>query len=69
MDECSQPGLGGDGSTQADSPNASETRREALRAAVKRGLEEIEEGHVVDLEAALDRIEAMLDELEAIRRD
>ena len=34
---------------------------------MKRGLEDIEEGRVVDLEAALDRIEAMLDELEATR--
>ncbi|HYJ84176.1 MAG TPA: hypothetical protein VEW26_15185 [Allosphingosinicella sp.] len=44
-----------------------ETRRAELRAAVKRGLEDIEEGRVADLEAALDRIEAMLDELDAIK--
>lgn len=44
-----------------------EARRAELRAAVKRGLQDIEEGRVVDLEAALDRIEAMLDELEAAR--
>ena len=46
-----------------------EARRAELRAAVKRGLEDVEEGRVVDLEQHLDRIEAMLDELEATRRD
>ena len=35
---------------------------------MKRGLVDIEEGRVVDLEQHLDRIEAMLDELEGKRR-
>jgi predicted transcriptional regulator len=69
MDEYSQPELGDNDSALGSPTSDGEARREALRAAVKRGLEEIEAGHVVDLEAALDRIEAMLDELEAIRRD
>lgn len=45
-----------------------EARRAELREAVKRGLEDIEQGRVADLESALDRIEAMLDELEATKR-
>lgn len=45
-----------------------EVRRAELRAAVKRGLEDIEAGRVVDLDEAFDRIEAMLDELEAAKR-
>ncbi|HEU0097218.1 MAG TPA: hypothetical protein VFQ67_00455 [Allosphingosinicella sp.] len=53
------------GESQAPAAAERETRRAELRAAVKRGLEDIEEGRVVDLEAALERIEAMLDELEA----
>jgi predicted transcriptional regulator len=58
------------GSRDGDGPDTTagtdlEARRAELRAAVKRGLEDIEEGRVVDLEQALDRIEAMLDELEA----
>lgn len=44
-----------------------EARRAELRAAVKQGLKDIEEGRVADLGEALDRIEAMLDELEAAR--
>jgi predicted transcriptional regulator len=57
------------GDDAASTPAAmSEARREELRAAVKRGLEDVEEGRVVDLEQHLDRIEAMLDELES-RRD
>jgi hypothetical protein len=39
-----------------------------LRAAVEIGLEDIKAGRVADLEQALDRIEAMLDELEAAKR-
>lgn len=75
MDDCSQVGPGdGDristlGGGAADSPTpAGESRREELRAAVKAGLLDIEEGRVVDLEGALDRIEAMLDEMEALKR-
>jgi predicted transcriptional regulator len=65
MDDC--PNLGsrdGDG-PDSTAGNELEARRAELRAAVKRGLEDIEEGRVDDLEAALDRIEAMLDEMEA----
>lgn len=63
MDDCSQLGSGDDNPDAAS--NNAEARRDALRAAVKRGLTDIEEGRVVDLGEALDRIEAMLDELEA----
>lgn len=45
-----------------------EDRIGELRAAVERGLEDIRAGRVVDLEQAFDRIEAMLDELEAAKR-
>jgi hypothetical protein len=67
MDELSPPGSSNDGSPAAGGSEA-EARRDELRAAVKRGIEEIEEGRVVDLEAAFDRIESMLDELEAAKR-
>lgn len=43
-------------------------RLAALRAAVERGLEDIRAGQVVDLDAAFDRIESMLDEIEAAER-
>jgi predicted transcriptional regulator len=45
-----------------------EERLVAIRAAVERGLEEIRAGRVTDLDAALDRIETMLDEIEAAKR-
>lgn len=45
-----------------------EDRLAALRAAVERGLEDIRAGRVVDLDAAFDRIETMLDEIEAADR-
>ena len=64
MDDCSQ--IGPDDGDRA-STSALDARRDELRAAVKRGLHDIEEGRVVDLGEALDRIEAMLDELEATR--
>ena len=67
MDDYSFPGSG-EQSEPYTSGTDLEARRAELRAAVKRGLEDIEEGRVVDLEAALDRIEAMLDELEASKR-
>lgn len=68
MDDGSPPRPGEDDA--ASTPAAmSEARRAELRAAVKRGLEDVEEGRVVDLEQHLDRIEAMLDELEAGRAD
>jgi hypothetical protein len=66
MDDLSHPDCGGDGASGAET-NGLEARRAELRAAVKRGLADIEEGRVVDLGEALDRIEAMLDELEAAR--
>ncbi|MGZ8286891.1 MAG: hypothetical protein ACXW27_12530 [Allosphingosinicella sp.] len=67
MDDCPQLGTGDDDNPDAASIDEREARRAELRAAVKRGLEDIEEGRVVDLGEALDRIEAMLDELEATR--
>jgi len=67
MDDYSLPGSGERGELDSAGSSDLEARRAELRAAVKRGLEDIEEGRVVDLEAALDRIEAMLDELEAAR--
>lgn len=45
-----------------------EARLDGLRAAIRRGLEDIKAGRVDDPEAAFDRIEAMLDELEAAKR-
>jgi predicted transcriptional regulator len=65
MDDCPQIRTGDDDDGPSAASSAFEARRAELRAAVKRGLEDIEEGRVVDLEPALDRIEAMLDELEA----
>lgn len=67
MDDHSPPAGPDDGQSAAAGSDA-EARRDELRAAVKRGIEEIEEGRVVDLEAAFERIESMLDELEATRR-
>ncbi len=67
MDDCSRLGSGDAGSGPAE-PGGCEARREELRAAVKQGLTDIEEGRVADLESALDRIEEMLDELEAAKR-
>jgi predicted transcriptional regulator len=62
MDDHTPSGYDDDDNSAAGSKI--EARRAELRAAVKRGLADIEEGRVVDLEEALDRIEAMLDELE-----
>lgn len=45
-----------------------EARLAALRATVKERLEDIKAGRVDDLEEAFERIEAMLDELEAAKR-
>ncbi|MET1112167.1 MAG: hypothetical protein ABWX67_11635 [Allosphingosinicella sp.] len=67
MDDC--PRLGSDDSdSSARGSDAREARLADLRAAVKRGLEDIKAGRVDDPEAAFDRIEAMLDELEAAKR-
>jgi predicted transcriptional regulator len=68
MDDHPPPGGPDDNSSAVASSSEAEARRDELRAAVKRGIEEIEEGRVVDLEAAFERIESMLDELEAARR-
>ncbi len=67
MDECPQiaPSDDEDGSAAR---GGQEARLAWLRAAVKQGLEDIKGGRVSDLEGALDRIEAMLDELEAAKR-
>ena len=45
-----------------------EDRLAAIRAAVERGLEDVKAGRVTDLDAAFDRIETMLDEIEAAKR-
>lgn len=66
MDDFSPPGPPDDDGPAAS--DAYEARRAELRAAVKQGIEDIEQGRVVDLEEAFDRIEAMLDELEAGKR-
>lgn len=60
-------------SSEDDGPDTSgsegpEARLGWLRAAVKEGLEDIKAGRVADLEEAFERIEAMLDELEAAKR-
>ena len=68
MDDHTPPGSGEDGNSSAASNSEHEARHAELRAAVKRGLEDVEEGRVVDLDEAFDRIEAMLDELEAAKR-
>lgn len=67
MDNRTYPGSGDDGGFDTENSER-EARRDYLRAEVKRGLEDIEENRVVDLEAAFERIEAMLDELEAAKR-
>jgi hypothetical protein len=67
MHDRPKPGSDAD-SLSAASSDEREVRRAELRAAVKQRLVDIEEGRVVDLGEALDRIEAMLDELEADKR-
>ncbi|HYD39044.1 MAG TPA: hypothetical protein VEA60_15610 [Allosphingosinicella sp.] len=52
----------------AASPGGGEERLAAIRAAVEQGLEDIRAGRVTDLDAAFDRIETMLDEIEAAKR-
>lgn len=68
MNDCSQPGSAEDENPDPAGNSEVEARRNELRAAVKRGLTDIEEGRVEDLGEALDRIEAMLDELEASKQ-
>jgi hypothetical protein len=43
-------------------------RLAAIRAAVERSLEDVKAGRVADQDAALDRIEKMLDEIEAAKK-
>ena len=45
-----------------------EDRLAEVRAAVERGLEDVKAGRVDDIDAAFDRIETMLDEIEAAKR-
>ncbi|HET9639839.1 MAG TPA: hypothetical protein VFP12_11595 [Allosphingosinicella sp.] len=70
MDE--RPHLDSNGDDDDDSTAASgrgrDARLDALRAAIERGLDDIKAGRVADVEAAFDRVEAMLDELEAAKR-
>ncbi|HEX8512715.1 MAG TPA: hypothetical protein VF688_06360 [Allosphingosinicella sp.] len=69
MDECPQIAPSGDDvGSLASETGGREARLAGLRAAVKEGIEDIKGGRVADLEGALDRIEAMLDELEAAKR-
>lgn len=68
MNEPPHPGFG-----DSDRPGTADgDRREArfvvLRAAVQGALDDIKAGRVADLDQALDRVEAMLDELEAAKR-
>ncbi|HEX8623205.1 MAG TPA: type II toxin-antitoxin system ParD family antitoxin [Allosphingosinicella sp.] len=45
-----------------------EDRLAAVKAAIERGIEDVRAGRVADLDAALARIETMLDEIEAVKR-
>jgi predicted transcriptional regulator len=69
MEDRSRPGPAQEVDCAAPEIGSGESRRDWLRAAVKQGIEDIEAGRVVDLESAFGRIEAMLDELEAGKRD
>jgi predicted transcriptional regulator len=68
MDECPQIAPRDDDGSAPATSGEREARLGWLRAAVKEGLEDIKAGRVADLEGAMDRIEAMLDELEAAKR-
>jgi predicted transcriptional regulator len=68
MDERPQLAPSDDDNPEAAAGGGREARLGWLRAAVKDGIDDIKSGRVVDLEAALERIEAMLDELEAVKR-
>ena len=56
------------GEEAADAAGGREDRLAVLRAAVERGLEDVRAGRVTDLDAAFERIETMLDEIEAVKR-
>jgi antitoxin ParD1/3/4 len=45
-----------------------EDRLAAIRAAVQRGIEDADAGRMIPLEEAFDRVDAMLDEMEAAKR-
>ncbi|HYW16432.1 MAG TPA: hypothetical protein VE891_09810 [Allosphingosinicella sp.] len=66
MNDCPDLGSGDDDSSPVESEK--ETRLHGLRSEVERELDDIKSGRVADMEQALDRIEAMLDELEAAKR-
>jgi len=68
MDERPHLAPSDDDGSHAPETGGREARLAGLRAAVKEGLEDIKGGRVDDLEAAFERIEAMLDELEAAKR-
>lgn len=67
MDELPDLNPRGDAS-DGGAAGAREDRVAALRAAVERGLEDVRAGRVTDLDAAFERIETMLDEIEAAKR-
>ena len=70
MDEMPALDSGDEGSDDEPTGPAGgrEERLAAIRAAVERGLEDIRAGRVTDLDAAFDRIERMLDEIEAAKK-
>jgi predicted transcriptional regulator len=68
MDDQPQIDPADDDNPEAAGSGGREARLGWLRSAVKQGLEDIKAGRVDDLEAAFERIEAMLDELEAAKR-
>lgn len=45
-----------------------EERRAAIRAGIQRGVEDAEAGRLVDLDEAFDRVDAMLDGMDAAQR-
>jgi hypothetical protein len=68
MDERPHLAPGDDDGSHESETRGREARLAGLRAAVKEGIEDIKSGRVGDLDAAFERIEAMLDELEAAKR-
>ena len=68
MDDSPQLGPSDDDGSAAAGSDEREAYLAELRAAVTLGLEDVKAGRVVDLDEAFDRIEAMLDELEAAKR-
>ena len=68
MDDCPQLDPSEDDNSNAAESGGREARLGQLRAAVKDGLDDIKAGRVADVDEAFDRIEAMLDELEAAKR-